>query len=282
MKKIKFYYAQLPNMGDLINPLLVKEIFGLESKRHTYLTCELSSIGSGLGQFTMIGNKLEKTLKRLSSLVIKRDVYIWGTGFINDNYGEKETFYRKNMKFAAVRGKLSKARVEKILNKKLDIPTGDVVILADRLIKEKIEKKYKVGIIPHFKEQDHPIFKKMNDKYENSIIIDLKEDPVEVIKRIAECETIISTSLHGLIVADSFNIPNQHIVVTKNMKGDGFKYRDYYSAYDLDVTPINLNNEPIPEIEDIIRNYKITKEMVDKKKKDLIQSFPFKYSMIGL
>lgn len=276
MKKVKFYYAQLPNMGDLLNPLIVKEIFGIDSERHTFLTCELSGIGSGLGQFTMIGSPVEKIIKKTSSFFIRRKVYIWGTGFINDNNGNDKEFFRKNMEFCAVRGNLSKARVEKILNKKLDIPTGDAGILADRLIKEKITKKYKVGIIPHFKEQDHPIFKEMKDKYDNSIIIDLRLDPVEVVRLIAECETIISTSLHGLIVADSFHIPNQHIVVTNNMKGDGFKYRDYYSAYNVEVKPINLNTQPIPEVEDIINNYKLTKEMIETKKKELIECFPFK------
>lgn len=275
MKTIKFYYADLPNMGDLLNPLLVKNIFGYESKRHTYLTCELSAIGSGLGQFIMKGNFAERMAKRLSS-VFYPTVHVWGTGFINEENDDEQEFFRKEMIFHAVRGKLSKARVEKILNKKLDIPTGDAGILADRLIRGKIEKKYSVGIIPHFKEQNHSIFKEMKEKYENSIIIDLREDPVEVVKQIAECETIISTSLHGLIVADSFHIPNQHIVVTNNMKGDGFKYKDYYSAYDVEVKPINLNVSPIPSKDEIIKNYKLTPKMIEKKKEELIRAFPFR------
>lgn len=275
MKKVKFYYAELPNMGDLINPLIIKELFGCESKRHTYLTCELSGIGSGLGQFTMIGNPLEKIAKKISSIFYP-SVNVWGTGFINSENGEKEVFFKKNMNFCAVRGELSKARVEKIIGQKLDIPTGDAGILADCLIKEPITKKYKIGIIPHFKEQDHPIFEEMKNFYQESVIIDLKEEPVSVVRQIAECEVIISTSLHGLIVADSFNIPNQHIVVTDNMKGDGFKYKDYYSAYGLDINTINLNKEKIPTIETIIKNYKITPEMVERKKKEMIEAFPFK------
>lgn len=276
MKKIKFYYANLPNMGDLLNPLIVKKIYGIDSERHTYLTCELSSIGSGLGQFTFRGGVKEKVAKGLASLFIKRKVYVWGTGFINYNKGEKERFFRKNMEFCAVRGELSKKRVEKILNRKLNIPTGDVGILADRLIEKDIEKKYKVGIIPHFKEQDHPIFKELLEDNENSIIIDLKEDPIAVIRRISECEVIISSSLHGLIVADSFGIPNHHIVVTNNLLGDGFKFDDYYSAYNLEHEYTDVNKESVPEIEEIIHNYKITKEMINEKKKLLIDSFPFK------
>lgn len=277
MKKVKFYYANLPNMGDLLNPLLVKELFNLDSERRTYLNCELSGIGSGLGQFLTGGSKVLRALKKVSS-VIYPEVHVWGTGFINEESETDKMFFKKEMKFHAVRGNLSKARVERILKRKLDIPVGDAGLLADRLIKETIEKKYSVGIIPHFKEQGHPIFQEMNEAYKNSIIIDLMEEPIEVIKKIAQCEIIISTSLHGLIVADSFYIPNQHIVVTSNMKGDGFKYKDYYSAYNIDPNTINLNYEPIPKLEEIVRNYKIKKEMVDKIKNDLIECFPFKYN----
>ena len=39
------------------------------------------------------------------------------------------------------------------------------------------KKKYSVGIIPHFKEQDHPVVKKLLDNYDNSTLIDLKENP---------------------------------------------------------------------------------------------------------
>ena len=43
----------------------------------------------------------------------------------------------------------------------------------------------------------------------------------------------IRDSLHGMIVADSFHIPNMHITLTNNMFGDGNKYNDYLSAFDI-------------------------------------------------
>lgn len=36
-----------------------------------------------------------------------------------------------------------------------------------------------------------------------------------------------------MIVADSFHIPNMHITLTNNMFGDGNKYNDYLSAFDI-------------------------------------------------
>ena len=65
----------------------------------------------------------------------------------------------------ALRGRLSLQRMENILGKKLDVPTGDGGLLAERWLGFYPEKKYRVGIIPHFKEQDHPVVKKLLDNY---------------------------------------------------------------------------------------------------------------------
>ena len=202
-------------------------------------------------------------------------VTIWGTGFVC--YKQKDTpFYRRNMKFAAVRGELSKKRVENILGRKMDIPTGDAGILASYLLPEPVEKKYSVGIIAHYKEQDEPIFQQLMNAYPNSLFIDVRQTPDAVIHQIASCECIISSSLHGLIIADSLNIPN--IKVSDKLLGDGFKFDDYYSAYGLEHPMLDLNKEDMPTLEWVKAHYPITKEMVDTMKQDMIQAFPFEHS----
>lgn len=268
-KKIKVYYANIDNVGDKLNKYIIKKCFDYDIVRRTYLTGQLSSIGSGLDNYLYDKNILKNFLKFVSSIFFK-SVYVWGTGFITDNKEKK--FYKKNMKFYAVRGNLSKNKIEKIINKKLNIPVGDPGILASLLLDEIPEKKYDLGIIPHYKEQDEPIFKELSKKYNNSIIINLKDDPLEVVKKIAQCKIIISSSLHGLVIADSFLIPNIHIVVTNKLLGDGFKFNDYYSSYNLKHEFIDLNSDVV--LKDIVRNYKITEEMVENKKSDLIRSFP--------
>ena len=274
MKKIKVYYAKVPNMGDVLNKNIIEKIFGYKVVRRNYLFGKISGIGSGLGNYTLEGPLWKKILKKISSF-LSPNVYIWGTGFVS--YKEKDEQLYKNTKFCAVRGELSKSRIEKLLGKKLDITMGDAGILASYLIEdEKIEKKYSVGIIAHYKEKDEKIFKKLCDRFPNSTFIDVQDTPLNVTRKIAECETIISSSLHGLIIADSLNVPNVHIVVTNNLLGDGFKFDDYYSAYGIKHKYVDMNTDDIDSLDYVKKNYKITKKMVEKKKMEMINCFPYK------
>lgn len=274
MKSLKVYYAKAPNMGDRLNKMIIEKLFGYKVEQHTFLTGELSGIGSGLGQFTLRENKMIALAERISGLLFP-NVTIWGTGFIC--YKEQDSkFYRKNIKFAAVRGELSRKRVEKILGRQLAIPTGDAGILANYLLQnEKIQKKYEVGIIAHFREQDEVVFKQLIEHYDGSVFIDLCQDPLSVIRQIAECKTVISSSLHGLIVADSFHIPNIHIIVSNKLMGDGFKFDDYYSAYGLKHKFLKMGTDNFPELAWIKQHYALTAKMIEKKKEDLINAFPF-------
>lgn len=273
MKPKKVYYAQLNNMGDQLNKLIMQEVFGLEIVRRTPLTCELSGIGSGLGQFTYSEKKWLGYAEKIAGKLFP-ETYVWGTGFIQ--YGMENPFYRSNMHFCAVRGELSKKNVEKILGKKINTVLGDGGILAAQTLRHKVIKKYTVGIVAHYKEQNHPAFYKMANLFPDSVQISVSQSPEQVIKEIASCEYIISSSLHGLIIADSLRIPNIHVKVSDVMLGDGFKFDDYYSSYGLNHSFIEYSPDFYLSLNEIHEKYKITDDMVDKQKKDMYDAFPFK------
>lgn len=274
MKKINVYYAKVPNMGDILNKDIIEKCFGYEVVRRNYLLGKVSGIGSGLGNYTLEGPIWKRLLKRTSNIILP-EVNIWGTGFVC--YKEKdEPLYKKNIKFRAVRGELSRKRISKLTGADMsNLPMGDAGILASFLLDEPIEKKYDVGIVPHYKEKDEPIFQQLKEKFNNSTIIDVQDTPFNVTKKIAECKTIISSSLHGLIIADSLRVPNIHIVVTNNLLGDGFKFDDYYSAYGLKHKFKDMNKEEINSLDEIIQNYEITDKMVEEKKKVMLDAFPY-------
>lgn len=275
MKKVKINYSDVNNMGDQLNKILIEKVFNIKVKRSSFHFSDMIAIGSGLGTYTYDYNQKKNVKKTISSLLVRKKTYVWGTGFISYNTN-KQKFYKKNMEICAVRGNLTKQRVEKIVGKKLNIPTGDGGLLSSYLLDKLPKKKYDIGIIAHFREKSNPVFTELTKKFDNCIFIDVQDDPINVTKKIAMCEHIISSSLHGLIISDSLNIPNIHLVVSDKLLGDGYKFDDYYSSYNLSHKYISIDDIGKINLKYIEKNYKITKEMVERKKQELINCFPFK------
>jgi NurA-like 5'-3' nuclease len=212
---------------------------------------------------------MQKILKIFSGSFV-----IWGTGFLREPENN-ETFFRSDIEIYALRGKLSKKKVEILLKKELDVALGDPGILISDIIPKTTSKSENlVGIIPHFREQDNPKFKELKNNFENSILIDLKGDPISVLHQISACNYILSSSLHGLIIADSYLIPNLPIFVSNNVKGDGFKFRDYYSNFNMDYSPVLPNDFDKLSEDFIAKNYNVTESNVQDMKKALYNSFP--------
>lgn len=273
----KILYPEIPNMGDLLNKDMLEELFHIQVERGTYFNSNMSAIGSGLYKIQWANRLSKKMIKQMIYYpLVQYDYHVWGTGFLRYPDKKENAFYFPKMHFHCLRGKLSQNRVEAIIHKKLDVPLADGGLLAERWAGEQ-EKKYDIGIIPHFRERDHHLVKKMQESYDNSIVINLKEDPKTVVKTIASCKHILSSSLHGLIVSDSYHIPNMHIrlyPMGERVQGDGFKFADYYSSYGLEdkIYALDINN--LPSTKDIEAAYRIDAAEVEKKKNQLISAFP--------
>ena len=99
--------------------------------------------------------------------------------------------------------------------------------------------KDKTGIIPH---------KTNYNKYVNKIdtkkfyLINPTSKWKNVINSIYSCKAIISSSLHGLICSDAYNIPNIWLDEYKLSEGE-FKFKDYFESQNREYIKItNLNN----------------------------------------
>jgi autotransporter strand-loop-strand O-heptosyltransferase len=81
-------------------------------------------------------------------------------------------------------------------------------------------------------------------------IINITSDVYEFINQVLECEFILSSSLHGLIVADAYGIPNHRVEISSLIHGGDFKYLDYYASVSRKhYHPLVLNTDI--KIEDI-------------------------------
>ena len=63
--------------------------------------------------------------------------------------------------------------------------------------------------------------------------------------------------------------------MTDKILGNGYKYKDYYSAYGITENAFDLSGGDFPKIEEIKSNYKIKKEDVKNIQINLIKSFPY-------
>jgi len=227
------------NWGDALNPILVgnitnKEINYIEMWDDTD-TFRYYAIGSILG-----------------SLCSTKSV-VWTTGFISID----EKLNVTPQEICAVRGKLTR---NLLLRQGFKCPEiyGDAALLYPRFYNPKIEKKYKIGIIPHYCDSDNPWL----NQFENSneiLILNILEDINVVVDKILSCEKIISSSLHGLIASDSYNIPSLWVEFSDKVVGNGFKFYDYFSSVNrTDKEPIRINNDTkISLIEKSFHDYQI-------------------------
>ncbi|MGG0716268.1 polysaccharide pyruvyl transferase family protein [Robertmurraya massiliosenegalensis] len=274
MKKIKVCYSETQNLGDLLNKLVIEDVIGYSIVHSDSLRCQSTGIGSGLPRFFIPESQLKKSPKSIARRVLGRvvpPVQIWSAGFIR--YSNDPEYSLRRVNVASVRGEITRSRLEKILNRKLDVPTGDGGLLASLLLKKQPEKKYQVGIIPHMREKGEARIIELTEKYQRSVLIDITADPLDVLKTISQCEFILSSSLHGLIVADSFGIPNKRLVYTNNLVGDGYKFDDYYSSFNVKSNSASYKEGEFPTINSIIDDYLISKKQVEKKQEEIIASF---------
>jgi len=83
----------------------------------------------------------------------------------------------------------------------------------------------KIRILPHFR--DEIVFKRWHFDHLNSFI-SADNDPITVMKQMLGAEIVYSTSLHGIIFAESLGIPA--IWIDSPGKEGHFKYLDYYAG----------------------------------------------------
>lgn len=115
------------------------------------------------------------------------------------------------------------------------VAIGDPVLLLPNIYNPDITKTHKIGVIPHYIDS-FSLYQEIAQNVEEFDIrgikiIDINLPVKEFVDEILSCETIVSSSLHGIICADAYKIPSAQIVLTDKIGGDGFKYIDWFSNY---------------------------------------------------
>ncbi len=255
----------------MLNIDLFNKLFNCNVIASGISKCNTIAIGSLLQMFLVPKSKIFKIIKG----ILKPPVTVYGTGFISQSNEDDNKVFCRKLDVRAVRGYNTLERLKQYKNVKIaeNVAIGDLGLLAPYIYIDvsSVKKKYKLGIIPHYVDKNNPLLEKIN--VNNSIVLDITSQPSVLIKQIAECENIISSAMHGLIVADALGIPNIRMILSDKITGGDYKYDDYYSAFGIrQHNRINLNTSSFTEkdLEKMISTYQVKNEDVKKIQTNLL------------
>lgn len=150
---------------------------------------------------------------------------IWGTGLHGASYVEHHVY--KTLDIRAVRGPLT---AKFLKARHLDVPDvyGDPGLLVPHLDQGRFSrtKKYGTCIVPHLNDMEFVEREGLADRIPGLRIVDPRRAWNTVVQDILEHEFVVSSSLHGVILAEAYGIPARYVRMTE--KEDILKYHDYY------------------------------------------------------
>jgi hypothetical protein len=128
-----------------------------------------------------------------------------------------------------------------------DYILGDAALLANELVS--VDKRYQLGIVPHW--SDTVLEHRHEFKGFSPRIIRPDGDPLEVLREIGRCRKIVSSSLHGIIVADAFGIGRRTELAPLIVKEGGlFKFKDHAACMGLEFMLGKVQHAPRHIVQD--------------------------------
>lgn len=256
LRKIIRKEKEKENYGDLLSKYLVEKISGKAVRWYNPEKNEQEKNFFAVGSILTFAN--DKSI-------------VWGTGIIDRQHPVADSDFR------AVRGPQTRAR---LINFGYECPEiyGDPALLLPLFYNPTISIEYNLGIVPHFRDYDKVVT--LFGHYKNIKIINLLTDDVEkTTDEVLQCRKIITSSLHGLVIAHAYQKPSRWMKFSNRLHGDGVKFQDYLESVKLSDYP----GEFIRNIEELLDfGSKITKEndvplkkVLERIQNDLMLTCPF-------
>lgn len=210
------------NLGDMLGPLVVQAMTGIPP-RYSKASPRMLSIGSII-RFAQAGDT------------------VWTSGASSQSQS-----INPNAVFRAVRGPLTRRMVLKAGGTCPEV-YGDAAWFVPMIRPfGRIAKTHRLGLIRHFAHASRPLTV-APDVREIDIIRTGAEGVDRFLEEMNGCEAIVSTSLHGVILAQAYGIPVAWAIdsaSSRQIHGDGMKFRDYaLSVGSEEYTPLDLSAVP--------------------------------------
>lgn len=232
-RRLKVNFVPFSNFGDTSVPYMLNKLNIPFIFTHHTVGKKIIMTGSILG----VGSR--------------KDTIVWGSGIIDNNVKPLTTCVYK-----AVRGPRTLEKLEQVGVNTTNVSLGDPAMLLSRIYKPDIEKKYKLGVIPHIVDFDIVVkhIKSNPEKFKNTKIINPNTNINKIenfINEVNSCENIVSSCLHGIICAHSYGIPAKWMKIGNRLAGDDVKFYDHFESVGIyDLKPINLIDNEDLEFDD--------------------------------
>lgn len=249
MKKISIYVWQdVPNWGDQLGYDLLSSFLGDRgSKVDKVADADIVGIGS-----------------TLAHIPVNWSGIVAGPGLL------KQTSWNLPMaNILGIRGKLT-ARGNffyKFSAQRANVFIGDPGLITPQVLDLSWHQKFKeradIGILPHWSDTALKWDSRLYGPWKTRFINPFRS-PRDVISDIITCDKLVTSSLHGTVIADAYGIPRRIVpswtMLNSPYEGGMFKFQDYMSALDMEYQPEVLEKADQVTVEkvqaDILRVYK--------------------------
>jgi hypothetical protein len=150
------------------------------------------------------------------------DSIVWGAGIIDHDEPRWRPF-----ETLAVRGPYTKQRM---VDRGFPCPDvfGDPAILMPMFYRPSLAPTFDLGIVPHY--CNYAEAGEIFHGNPSVKVIDVRNEVENVIDDLLACRNVVSSSLHGLILAHAYGVPAGWIEFSKRPDGSGVKFLDYFAS----------------------------------------------------
>lgn len=222
-----FYFDGFANFGDRITHDIVSAVSGRPVIASTPDKADLFALGSIM---RFVAKATKHPREGLPPAV-------WGSGIMGLQGPEVRV---ENIHFAAVRGPLTQTLLD--LG---PIALGDPGLLITDVVAPP-PRGDRIGVLCHVSDKPAPeTLDALRADGRFDLIAVGTEDHLATVRAIAGCGHVVSSSLHGLIVADAYGVPNTWMVNARIHTAGAFKFHDYaLSVRRLLNAPVRLEDLP--------------------------------------
>lgn len=255
------WWDKRPNFGDAVGPWLVERLTGLSpvnGRGNSLTTPPLATVGS------------------IASWLEQDGTTVWGSGLMNRLTEDEARRLRslRDISILAVRG----ADTRKELMDRLgwDVPEvyGDPALLLPRFLPRHgtPASKGKVAIVPHFSHVRY-----FNQDAGSEIhFVDVEQGLERVVQEIAGARACVSTSLHGIIVAQAYGVPWVWLRLDDHLLAGGdFKFNDFFTTLDAsEIATVNAKKSAVRALDLALLSHSASLPRLTISLDLLLNSFP--------